>query len=230
MARLAWHNESQRMLDFCDLSESDQDLAASLHGSIPRGSGILRCPLAPRGDPSSELLVKLSDHGNYFAAHFPGDAHDGHDAEAESISHHRLKDYMADAAEREGLTAVTERPVPGGVLDVAITGGAVPTDMEVQHTPIQSATVTKRTRTYARAGWRHEPAQVAQHRARHGQHIHRLGSRGAQAGHGERNRPWAPARAAVHGCRVRRRLPDDAGPATVRPAAPEGNRRCDPSR
>jgi hypothetical protein len=39
------------------------------------------------------------------------------------------------------------------VLDVAITGGAVPTDMEVQHTPIQSATVTKRTRTYARAGW-----------------------------------------------------------------------------
>jgi hypothetical protein len=48
---------------------------------------------------------------------------------------------------------VTEFPVPGGILDVAITGGPVQTDIEVQHTPIQQATVTRRTRTYAQAGW-----------------------------------------------------------------------------
>jgi hypothetical protein len=153
MARRAWHNDSQRMIDFCALTESDRDLAARLHGNIVRGSGVLRCPLAPDGDPSGELLVKLSDRNNYFAAHFPGDAHDGHDAEAESIEHHRMKDYWQDSVDREGLTAAVELPVPGGVLDVAITGGSVATDVEVQHTPIRAGTVADRTRVYARAGW-----------------------------------------------------------------------------
>jgi hypothetical protein len=153
MARLAWHEPSQHMIDFCGLSTADRALATSLHGNIPRGSGILRCPLAPGAGPDSELLVKLSDHGNYFAAHFPGDAHDGHDAENESIEHHRIKDYWQGAAQEVGLTAVTELPIAGGVLDVAITGGKVATDVEVQHTPIRAATVAERTRTYARAGW-----------------------------------------------------------------------------
>jgi len=52
-----------------------------------------------------------------------------------------------------GLTAATEFPVAGGRLDVAITGGQVATDIEVQHTAIAQATVTRRTKTYYSAGF-----------------------------------------------------------------------------
>lgn len=141
----------KRVLDFGSLSPDDYALVVSLHGVIHRGDQILKC-LEPGGH-NSFMQVKRSPLGNYFGAHYAGDAHGVHVAEPETLEHRRQKDYWQQAAEDVGLTAVTELPVPGGKLDVAITGGKVATDVEVQHTAIAQATVTRRTRTYARAGF-----------------------------------------------------------------------------
>ncbi|HUY48641.1 MAG TPA: hypothetical protein VMV92_23465 [Streptosporangiaceae bacterium] len=72
----------------------------------------------------------------------------------ETIEHRRQKEYWARAAADGGLTAALEVAVRGaGVMDVAITGGAVDTDIEVQHTAIPAAPVKTRTTRYARAGY-----------------------------------------------------------------------------
>jgi hypothetical protein len=140
-----------RVLDFGSLPPADYALVISLHGAIRRGDEVLKC-LGPGGN-SSFMQIKRSPLGNYFAAHFTGEAHGDHLAEPETIEHKRQKEYWRRAAEDKGLTVVTEYPVPGGRLDVAITGGPVATDVEVQHTPITKAAVTRRTKVYARAGF-----------------------------------------------------------------------------
>jgi hypothetical protein len=139
-----------RELDLAHLPPTDYELVTSLYGKIKRGDWVLTC-LVTGGD--IEMYVRRSKNGKFFGAHFPGEGHDYHPITRETVEHRRQKDYWARAAEACGLDAATEVPVPGGVLDVAVTGGAVATDIEVQRVAVKPATVARRTRVYGRAGF-----------------------------------------------------------------------------
>lgn len=139
-----------RELDLAHLSPSDYELATGLYGKVKRGDRVLTC-LVTGGD--IEMYVKRSRNGTFFGSHFPGEGHGDHPITRETIEHRRQKDYWARAAKACGLDAATEVRVPGGVLDVAITGGAVATDVEVQRVEVKTATVTRRTRVYSKAGF-----------------------------------------------------------------------------
>jgi hypothetical protein len=91
----------------------------------------------------------------FVAAHFPGGGHQGgHPISPETSEHRRQKDYWARAAADSGLSASTEVCVKGaGLLDVVITGGAVLTDVEVQHSAEAEAEIKRRTTRYHKAGY-----------------------------------------------------------------------------
>jgi len=139
-----------RELDLASLPPRDYQLITGLYGTIERGDRVLTCLVS--GD-DLEMYVKRSRNGNFFAAHFPGEGHGDHPIAPETVEHQRQKDYWVRAARTCGLDAVTEVPVPGGVLDVAITGGSVATDVEVQRVEVKPAVITRRTRTYHKAGF-----------------------------------------------------------------------------
>jgi hypothetical protein len=139
-----------RELDLASLAPRDYQLITGLYGTIERGDRVLTC-LVSGGD--LEMYVKRSRNGNFFAAHFPGEGHGDHPIAPETVEHRRQKDYWVRAARACGLDAATEVRVPGGVLDVAITGGPVTTDVEVQRVTVKLAVITRRTRTYHKAGF-----------------------------------------------------------------------------
>jgi hypothetical protein len=139
-----------RDLDLAHLPPCDYELVTGLYGTIKRGDRVLTC-LVTGGD--TEMYVKRSKNGTLFGSHFPGAGHGVHPINPETIEHRRQKDYWARAAEACGLDAATEVRIPGGVLDVAITGGAIATDVEVQRIEVKTATVARRTRVYSRAGF-----------------------------------------------------------------------------
>jgi hypothetical protein len=139
-----------RRLDLASLAPGDYQLITELHGEIRRGEPVLLC-LMPGGQ-DGEMFVRKTG-ARYFAAHFPGEGHGPHPIALESPEHRRQKEYWARGAEAAGLRAATEYPVPGGRLDVAITGGAVATDIEIQRSEITAAAAKGRTTRYARAGF-----------------------------------------------------------------------------
>ena len=158
MTTLVRYEPQERELDLASLSASDYELITGLHGGIRRGDGILICLLAD--GENDEMFVKKSVSGKYFAAHFPGAAHVDHPIALESDGHRRQKYYWAQAAEANGLQADIEvsvrSPKSGrvyGKLDVAITGGPVPTDIEVQRSKIDPSTVKGRTTKYRNCGY-----------------------------------------------------------------------------
>lgn len=141
-----------RVLDLSELSQVDYDLVAGLRGNIDRGDGTLIC-LMPGGQ-NGEMYIRRVADDIYRAVHFPGGAHGPHPVTLETVEHRRQKEYWARAAEDNGFSAIQEVPVRGaGVMDVTISGGAVATDIEVQHSPIPETTVKTRTTRYARAGF-----------------------------------------------------------------------------
>lgn len=153
MTTLVRYVPDARELDLACLDSEDFQLITSLHGQIQRSEGVLIC-LAPGGGNGELYIRKGRDGSKFFAAHFPGGAHgDDHPIEAESIGHKRQKDYWARAAQDAGFNATTEFPVPGGKLDVAITDGSVPTDIEIQKSNIDGRTAKSRTTRYAKAGY-----------------------------------------------------------------------------
>lgn len=137
-----------RVLDLSCLSADDYRLITGLHGVIRKGDGVLIC-LRPGG---GEMYIKHRED-KYFAAHFPGGAHGDHPVALESPGHRHQKDYWARAAKANGLQASTELPVRSGKLDVAITGGPVATDIEIQRTEIKVKIVKSRTTRYHKAGY-----------------------------------------------------------------------------
>lgn len=137
-----------RVLDLSSLSAEDYRLITGLHGGIRNGDGVLIC-MRPGG---GEMYIKHRAD-KYFAAHFPGGAHGDHPVALESPAHRHQKDYWARAAEVCGLQASTELPVRGGKLDVAITGGPVATDIEIQRNEIKVKIVKSRTTRYHKAGY-----------------------------------------------------------------------------
>jgi hypothetical protein len=138
-------------LDLANLSLRDYQLITRLHGEIRRGEPVLIC-LRP-GGRNGEMFIRERD-GRFFAAHFKGGAHEGgHEVVLESPAHRRQKEYWARGAEAAGLRAAVEWPVRGGRLDVAITGGDVDTDVEIQRSEITQALARRRTTLYFRAGF-----------------------------------------------------------------------------
>ena len=137
-------------LDLTCLSPADYELITSLHRHIDRGDGILIC-LQPGGGNGEMYVKKIGS--NYFAAHFPGGAHGEHPIFAESPAHLREKEYWARSARDAGFHAEIEFPVRRGKLDVAITGGPVATDIEIQRSDITARLAKARTTRYSKAGF-----------------------------------------------------------------------------
>jgi hypothetical protein len=151
-----------RVIDLAKpLSPADTALIGSLRGEIQRGDRTLLCQAVRGGVGNRELFIRINPHrepGHYTAVHFRGTpGHGTHPIEPETIEHQRQKEYVRQAATDAGLTAETEVPVSAGsrhgVMDVAITGGTVDADIEVQRNRIGAATVTRRTRLYHAAGY-----------------------------------------------------------------------------
>jgi hypothetical protein len=151
MATFVRYVPENRDLDLASLSLRDYQLITRLHGEIRRGEPVLIC-LRP-GGRNGEMFIRERD-GRFFAAHFKGGAHEGgHEVVLESLAHRRQKEYWVRGAEAAGLRAAVEWPVRGGRLDVAITGGAVDTDVEIQRSEITQALARRRTTLYFRAGF-----------------------------------------------------------------------------
>lgn len=150
MATYVRYVPEDRELDLARLSQTDYQLITDLHGQVRRGEPTLIC-LRPGGQ-SGEMFIRKRG-GRYFAAHFPGGGHGEHPISLESPAHRRQKDYWVRGAQAAGLSAVTEYPVRGGRLDVAITGGDVLTDIEIQRADITPSTAKRRTIRYHKAGF-----------------------------------------------------------------------------
>ncbi|MGW4115235.1 hypothetical protein ACWEFJ_30540 [Actinosynnema sp. NPDC004786] len=141
----------QRDMDLSDLSSADYQLITALHRQISKGDRVLLC-LQDALPGRDELLIRVRD-GKYIAAHFPGDAHDGHVIAVESDEHKRQKEYWYRAARDAGYDACTELTTDtGSILDVAIRGPR-PTGIEVQRSRIAVTTAVNRTIRSHRAGW-----------------------------------------------------------------------------
>jgi hypothetical protein len=141
-----------RTLDLASLNAADCQLIAGLHGSIHRGDQVLIC-LEPGGNNGEMHIHRRANSGKCWAVHFAGGSHGSHPVIPESDEHKRQKEYWARSARAIGLHAVIEYPVSRGVLDVAITGGLVPTDIEVQRSEIRATLVKTRTTRYFNAGY-----------------------------------------------------------------------------
>ncbi len=150
VSTLVRYTPQDRVLDLAHLSPTDYNLITGLHGTIRHGDRVLLCLRAGSGDDEMYIRRRGAKH---FAAHFPGGAHGDHPVALETDGHRRQKDYWARAAEANGLHACIEMPVRGGKLDVAITGGSVATDIEVQRTEIPVSLVKSRTTVYQKAGY-----------------------------------------------------------------------------
>jgi hypothetical protein len=140
-----------RELDLSALTADDYKLITGLHGAIRHGDPVLLCREPGAGD--GEMHIRDQGRGRYIAAHFPGGAHGSHPISLESAEHQRQKEYWARSAQAAGLRATIEYTVPGGRLDVAITGGAVATDIEIQRSEITARTAKVRTSKYFKAGF-----------------------------------------------------------------------------
>jgi hypothetical protein len=154
MTTYATYAPENRDLQLDKLSAADFELITSLHGEIKRGERTLICRV---NGNNGEMFVRryASDSGDiYRAVHFAGGAHGPHPIALETVEHRRQKDYWARAAADSGYAADLEVPVNGaGVMDVVISGGDVPTDIEVQHSEIHQKEVRRRTTRYYRAGY-----------------------------------------------------------------------------
>lgn len=139
-----------RELDLARLTPEDYQIITELHGEIQRGDPVLIC-LQP-DIQNGEMFIRKRG-GRYFAVHFPGGGHGEHPISLESPAHRRQKDYWVRGAQAAGLSAVTEYPVRGGRLDVAITGGDVLTDIEIQRSDITPSIAKRRTSRHHKAGF-----------------------------------------------------------------------------
>jgi hypothetical protein len=182
MATYVRYVPEDRELDLARLTQADYQLITDLHGQIRRGEPALIC-LRPGGQ-SGEMFIRRRG-GRYFAAHFPGGGHGEHQISLESPAHRRQKDYWVRGAQAAGLSAATEYPVRGGRLDVAITGGKVQTDIEIQRSEITPSTAKRRTTKYHKG---RVPAGVVQRR--------RTAAAVAQGSTGPRLQPHAVGRGA----------------------------------
>jgi hypothetical protein len=145
-----------RVIDLAKpLADDDYQLITGLHGTIKRGDQVLLCLREGTADPEMTVRRHPWRADRFVAAHFPGGGHEGgHPIVPETPEHRRQKDYWARAAANGGLSAATEVYVKGaGVLDVVITGGAVATDVEVQHSAKNAAEIKRRTTRYRKAGY-----------------------------------------------------------------------------
>ena len=150
MSTLVRYTPQDRVLDLAHLSPIDYELITGLHGTIRHGDRVLICLRPGTGD--DEMYIRERG-GKHFAAHYPGGAHGPHPVVLETDGHRRQKDYWVRAAEGNGLHARIEVPVRGGRMDVAITGGDVATDVEVQRSEIPVSLVKSRTTIYRKAGY-----------------------------------------------------------------------------
>jgi hypothetical protein len=152
MTTFVRYTPEDRVLDLSELSLAEYELVAGLRGNIRRGDRVLICLMPGAGD--SQMYIRKDGDDTYRAVHFPGGAHGPHPLALETIEHRRQKEYWARAATDHGLHAALEVSVKGaGVIDVAITGGDIDTDIEIQRAPITAATVKARTSRYANAGY-----------------------------------------------------------------------------
>jgi hypothetical protein len=138
-------------LNLSALGSGDFALITSLHGTITRESGLVLECLSTGGDPA--MYVWRNKDGRYWARHFPGAAHGSHEVVHESDEHRRQKEYHVRAAEAAGWTAETEFSTGKTRLDVRISGGKVPTGIEIQHSDISAANAKQRTTKSYRAGY-----------------------------------------------------------------------------
>jgi hypothetical protein len=150
VSTLVRYTPQNRVLDLAGLSPTDYNLITGLHGNIRHGDRVLLCLRPGSGDDEMYIRKRGVKH---FAAHYPGGAHGPHPVALETDGHRRQKDYWARAAEDNGLHSCIEMPVRGGKMDVAITGGVIATDIEVQRTEIPVSLVKSRTTIYQKAGY-----------------------------------------------------------------------------
>lgn len=151
MTSLVRYVPDGRILNLSALRPEDFHLIASLRGTITRKSGLILECLSPGGDPA--MYVRKDKDGRYWACHFPGGAHGSHPVVPETDEHRRQKDYHVRAAEAAGWTAEPEFSTGQTKLDVRISGGPVPTGIEVQHSDITAALAKSRTTKSYRAGY-----------------------------------------------------------------------------
>jgi hypothetical protein len=155
MTTLARYVPEDRVIDLSKLGPGDLALITSFRDDrdnrIRPGDRILLC-LRPGGGNGEMGIRKVGR--NYFAVHFPGGGHPGrHPIVPESDEHKRLNEYNERSVTDAGFTGRREYPVPRGVLDLAVTGGLVDTDLEVQHTDIPERDLRRRTTIYSKAGF-----------------------------------------------------------------------------
>jgi len=148
-----------RDLDLGKLSGADYRVITSLHNEIKRDDRVLLC-LEHGGDGAMHVVRRQATSSapeKYFARHFAGEGHDRHDDDHEisrkSAEHQNEQDYCARPPQDAGMTVGQEVVVDGGVLDVAITGCVVPTDIEIQRYEQHSRKINNRTKTYYAAGY-----------------------------------------------------------------------------
>jgi hypothetical protein len=151
MTNLVRYVPMGRTLNLSSLGSADFALITSLHGTINRESGLVLECLSTGGDPA--MYVWRNKDGQYWARHFPGAAHGSHEVVHETDEHRRQKEYHVRAAEAAGLIAETEVSTGKTRLDVRISGGKVPTGIEIQHSDISAANAKQRTTKSYRAGY-----------------------------------------------------------------------------
>ena len=152
MSTLVRYTPENRVLDLATLSRGDYAIISSLHGTIKRGERILICLQAGVSADTAEMHIRLIG-GKFWAVHFAGGGHGGHEIALESDEHRRQKDYWHRAAEDAGHRASTEYNTGGGtILDVAIDGPRR-TGVEVQHSYVKVSVVKSRTTKSFKAGW-----------------------------------------------------------------------------
>ncbi len=155
MSDLALYAPDNRVLDLGHLSPADYQLIASLRGNIRRGDRILLCG-KPGGDPEMSVWQDRAT-GRYWARHFPGGAHGGHEIGLMTPAHLRGTDCWVTAWTGGGLTAATEVTTSNRLrLDAVAFGGrritALETQVSDQRTPKVKARHTQRIRAKALTG------------------------------------------------------------------------------
>lgn len=136
--------------------DTEMGLIRRLHDQKPWRRDIHELACTQKG---SHVFIKHSeDTGLYWFSHFKGDLCNVYHGSDETDEHKRQKEYWCRAATDDGLSVVTELPISGGQrkiaqLDVAITGGSVATDIEIQRFKITSKWLKTRDTRYRNAGY-----------------------------------------------------------------------------
>ena len=145
------YSPEDRVLNLANLSQADFELIRSLCGQIYRGDRTL-LSLQSTTEGNDELHIRHRDN-KYWAAHFPGGGHGGHEVSVETPEHRRQKEYWSRAGQEAGFESAFEVSTGNGtILDVAIKGPQR-TGVEVQRSGITRTLAKTRTTKSLNAGW-----------------------------------------------------------------------------